>query len=77
MVAKAKQRKEENGVKVNPMLTYVMVGLSIILLVVAQFAEWVDLTTAAGIAASMSYLIPGITFVYLLNKYHHGRISFI
>ncbi len=75
MVAKAKERKEENGVKVNPTLTYVMVALSIGMLVVAQFAEWVDLTTAPGIAASMSYLIPGITFVYLLNIIVNGGIN--
>lgn len=75
MVAKAKQRRTEKGEKVNPMLAYVMLALSVLLLIVAQVAGWVDLTTAQGVAASMSYLIPGITFVYLLNIIVNGGIN--
>ena len=75
MIPKAKQRRQETGTKSNPTVAYIILGLCVILLMVAQFSGWVDLTTAPGVAASMTYLIPGITFVYLLNIIVNGGIN--
>ena len=75
MVPKAKLQKQEDGTKSNPVLAVVIAGVSIALLVIAQFTGVVDLTTAPGIAASMTYLIPGITIVYLLNIIINGGIN--
>ena len=75
MIPKAKQRRQETGDKSKPLLAFIIIGLSLIMLIVAQVVGWVDLTTAPGVAASMTYLIPGITFVYLLNIIVTGGIN--
>ncbi len=74
--AKGKDKSiEGNGTKSHPIGAYIIVGLSVLLLGLAQWKGWVDLTTAEGVAESMTYLIPGITFVYLLNIIVNGGIS--
>lgn len=75
MIPKAKQRREETGEKSSPVLAMVIAGLMIVLLIVAQYTGYIDLTTAPGVAASMTYLIPGITFAYLLNIIINGGIN--
>jgi POT family proton-dependent oligopeptide transporter len=74
-IPKAKQRRDETGEKSSPVMASVIAGLSLAFLLFAQFKGWVDLTTAPGVAASMTYLIPGITFVYLLNIIINGGIN--
>ncbi|MCA6073358.1 peptide MFS transporter [Fulvivirga sedimenti] len=74
--AKAKEdRIEKNKAKTSPVFAIATLIGSIALLLIAQFAGWVDLTSAEGVALSMAYIIPGITFIYLLYIIVAGDIT--
>ncbi len=74
--AKAKEdRIEKNKAKTSPVFAIATLIGAIVLLVIAQLVGWVDLTSAEGVALSMAYIIPGITFLYLLYIIVAGDIT--
>ncbi len=74
--AKAKEdRIEKNKAKTSPVFAIATLIGAVVLLVIAQLVGWVDLTSAEGVALSMAYIIPGITFLYLLYIIVAGDIT--